>query len=59
MDLADREGLAAITVRRLAADLDASPMALYRYVDTKDDVLELLVDAAYAEMTLPQHPSGS
>src|ERR1700716_1882023 len=59
MALADREGLAAITIRRLAVDLDAAPMALYRYVDTKDDVLELLVDAAYADMTLPEHPSGA
>jgi AcrR family transcriptional regulator len=58
MALTDREGLAAITIRRLAAELDASPMALYRHLASKDDVFDLLVDAAYAEITLPEHGSG-
>lgn len=58
MELADREGLEAITIRRLAAAVHASPMALYRYVASKDDVFELLVDAAYAEMVLPEHVRG-
>ncbi|TCN50442.1 TetR family transcriptional regulator [Rhodococcus sp. SMB37] len=46
--LADTEGLAAVTVRRLAADLGVSGMALYTHVGSRDDLLVLMVDAARA-----------
>ncbi|NMM91845.1 TetR family transcriptional regulator [Rhodococcus sp. SRB_17] len=43
--LAVTEGLEAVTVRRLAADLGISGMALYTHVGSRDDLLVLMVDA--------------
>src|ERR1700712_5283333 len=37
--VADAEGLAALSMRRVAAELDAAPMSLYRHVDNKDELL--------------------
>lgn len=51
--IADAEGLEAITMRRLAAELSVAPMAPYRYVSSKDDLLELMVDHVYADLRLP------
>ncbi|MDX6284106.1 MAG: hypothetical protein QOH03_5177, partial [Kribbellaceae bacterium] len=51
--IADAEGLEAITMRRLAAELGVAPMAPYRYVSGKDDLLELMVDRVYADLDLP------
>ena len=44
--VADAEGLAAVTVRRVAAELGAAPMALYRHVGGKDELVDRMVDAA-------------
>lgn len=46
LDLADAEGLGALTMRRLAADLDVGVMSLYRYVETKQDLLDGIVHLA-------------
>lgn len=46
--IADAEGLDAVTVRRLAADLGISAMALYTHVGSRDDLLVLMVDAVHA-----------
>ncbi|MCH5677664.1 TetR/AcrR family transcriptional regulator [Streptomyces gilvus] len=51
--LLDAEGLAKFSMRRLAAELHVTAMSVYWYVDTKDDLLELALDAAYGELTLP------
>ncbi|MEU2064380.1 TetR/AcrR family transcriptional regulator [Streptomyces sp. NPDC013455] len=51
--LLDAEGLAKFSMRRLAAELNVTAMSLYWYVDTKDDLLELALDATYAEVRLP------
>jgi AcrR family transcriptional regulator len=51
--LLDAEGLVGFSMRRLAAELDVTAMSVYWYVDTKDDLLELALDAAYGEMRLP------
>jgi AcrR family transcriptional regulator len=51
--IADADGLEAITMRRLAAELGVAPMAAYRHVSGKDDVLELMVDIVYAEVDVP------
>ncbi|GGS24652.1 MULTISPECIES: TetR/AcrR family transcriptional regulator [Actinokineospora] len=44
--LADAEGLAAVSMSRVAAEVGAKPMSLYRYVDSKDDLLVLMIDHA-------------
>jgi len=56
--IADTEGLDAVTMRRLAADLGVAPMAAYRYVSGKDELLELMVDHVYGELTLPSETKG-
>lgn len=57
IELADAEGREALSIRRIAAKLNASPMALYWYVSSIDDVLDLAVDAVYGELPLPE-PGG-
>jgi AcrR family transcriptional regulator len=48
--IADAEGLASVSFRKVAAALGAGPMRLYGYLSTKDELLELMVDAVYGEM---------
>src|SRR3954471_24105551 len=50
--LLDAEGPAKFSMRRLAAELNVTAMSVYWYVDTKDDLLELALDAAFGEMRL-------
>jgi AcrR family transcriptional regulator len=49
-ELADAQGLDAVTMRRVAAALSVSPMTLYTYVPSKAELLDLMLDAAYARM---------
>ncbi|GHJ40138.1 TetR/AcrR family transcriptional regulator [Streptomyces sp. TS71-3] len=51
--LLDAEGLARFSMRRLAAELNVTAMSVYWYVDTKEDLLELALDAAFGELSLP------
>ncbi|MGW2329915.1 TetR/AcrR family transcriptional regulator [Streptomyces sp. NPDC001700] len=51
--LLDAEGLAGFSMRRLAADLGVTAMSVYWYVETKDQLLELALDAAMGEVALP------
>ena len=44
--IADREGLAAVSMRRLAAELGTGTSSLYRYFARKDDLLNLMGDGA-------------
>jgi AcrR family transcriptional regulator len=46
VNLADREGLAAVSMSRVATEVEATAMALYRYVGNKDELLALMVDAS-------------
>ncbi|MFJ3584388.1 TetR/AcrR family transcriptional regulator [Streptomyces sp. NPDC090127] len=48
----DEEGLAGLSMRKLAAELGVTAMSLYWYVDTKDDILEFAIDTAYGEVDL-------
>jgi DNA-binding transcriptional regulator YhcF (GntR family) len=52
--LADAEGLAALSMRRLAAAVGVGPMALYRHVPDKDELLRLMADAALGAQELPE-----
>jgi AcrR family transcriptional regulator len=57
--LADEAGLAAMTMKAVAARLgDYTPMALYRYVRNKEGLVDLMLDAATAEIPLPAGPGG-
>ncbi|MEU4983133.1 TetR/AcrR family transcriptional regulator C-terminal domain-containing protein [Streptomyces sp. NPDC021969] len=55
--LADEGGLTAVSVRKVAARLDAGPMRLYGFISTKDELFDLMVDAVYAEI-LPEERAG-
>lgn len=48
--LADAEGLAAVTMRRVAQTLGVVPMTLYTYIPGKAELIDLMLDAAYAAM---------
>jgi AcrR family transcriptional regulator len=50
VELADAEGSQAVTMRRLASSLDVAPMALYRYVPSKAELLDLMLDRVYQDM---------
>lgn len=52
-ELADAEGLDALTIRAVASRLEATPMSLYRHVANKDDLLDALVERMYAEFETP------
>jgi DNA-binding transcriptional regulator YhcF (GntR family) len=54
--IADAEGLAALSMRRIATELGVSTMALYRYVGGKDVLVVRMVDAALAEFPLGTPP---
>src|SRR3954469_13153167 len=57
--IADTEGVAAATMRRVATALGSStPMSLYRYVGNKDGLVDLMLDAVLAEVAVPAEPTG-
>ncbi|MFF4950408.1 TetR/AcrR family transcriptional regulator C-terminal domain-containing protein [Streptomyces chattanoogensis] len=56
MEIADAEGLAALTMRGVAARLGVAAMSPYRYVTGKDDLVLLMADAAFGEGTFPDTP---
>jgi AcrR family transcriptional regulator len=45
--IASRDGLEAVSMSRVAAHLGASTMSLYRYVNAKDELVKLMIDAAW------------
>jgi AcrR family transcriptional regulator len=47
--VADTEGLDAVSMGRVAGELGTAPMSLYRHVSSKEDLLTLMVDAAWGE----------
>ncbi|TDB87808.1 TetR/AcrR family transcriptional regulator [Actinomadura sp. KC216] len=51
--LLDEEGAGRLTMRRLAERLDTGSTTLYWHVETKDDVLELALDAIFGDVPLP------
>jgi AcrR family transcriptional regulator len=50
IQVADTEGLEAVTMRRVAKALGVAPMTLYTYVPGKAELLDLMLDAAYTSM---------
>lgn len=51
--LADREGLAAVSMRHLAAELGVVPMALYKHVSDKNDLVAGMIDLVVAGYAAP------
>jgi AcrR family transcriptional regulator len=57
--LADAEGLAAITIRRLARELGVTPMAIYWHVRNKDELLDGVAARVFDEVTPATCVSGT
>ncbi len=55
MGIADREGLAALTMQAVAKELGFTTMALYRYFPSKDALVDAIVDAAWGSP--PERPA--
>lgn len=54
--VADHEGIGALTLRGVAAKLDAPVMSLYRHVGSKAELVRLMTDTAIGEEKLPPSP---
>lgn len=54
--LADEGGLEAVSVRKVAARLDAGPMRLYGYISTKQELFDLMMDEVQAEILPTEQP---
>ena len=52
--IADEEGLERASFRRIAEELGVTPMALYRHVENKDDLLDGMADRIYAGLAVPE-----
>jgi AcrR family transcriptional regulator len=52
--IADRKGLRAVSIRRVAGELGIRPMSIYTHVASKDDLVDLMLDTVIAEVLLPE-----
>src|SRR5579864_4001630 len=59
LKLADTDGLEALTIRRLAADLGVTPMALYWHFRSKEELLAGLAEAIWGEIEVKVDPGLS
>jgi AcrR family transcriptional regulator len=50
---ADAGGLEALTMRQLAEMLQVAPMALYRHIAHKDDLIDAMIEVVFSEIRLP------
>ena len=53
VDLADREGIGAVSMRKVAAELGVEAMSLYNHVANKEDILDGMVDIVVGEIDPP------
>ena len=53
--IVDTEGLGGLTIRRLAQELDVTPMAVYRHFKNKGDILDGLIELVIAEGKATEH----
>jgi AcrR family transcriptional regulator len=58
MAVADKEGLDALSMRRVAVELNVATMSLYRHVRDKDDLINGMMDAAFAEWQVSAYQPG-
>jgi AcrR family transcriptional regulator len=56
--LADRGGIGALSMRKLAQELGVEAMSLYHHVANKDDILDGIVDVVFGEIELPTGEAG-
>lgn len=56
IEIADADGLEAVSIRRLATKLDARPMSLYSHIGRKGDLIDLMVDEVMGGAVIPGGP---
>ena len=56
IEIADTEGIEAVSIRRLATKLGARPMSLYSHIERKGDLIDLMVDEVMGGSVLPESP---
>lgn len=56
IEIADTDGLEAVSIRRLATRLGARPMSLYSHIERKGDLIDLMVDEVIGGAVLPESP---
>ncbi|MFF7414916.1 TetR/AcrR family transcriptional regulator [Streptomyces lydicus] len=59
VELADSQGLEALTMRAVARQLGVTPMTLYTYVPGKAELLDLMLDAVYLQMPRGEHKAAA
>ncbi|MFD0521018.1 TetR/AcrR family transcriptional regulator C-terminal domain-containing protein [Paractinoplanes durhamensis] len=59
IEIADRDGMAELTMRRIASTLGVATMSLYRHLPGREELILAMIDAALGEVPLPApHPRG-
>ena len=58
IDLADRDGLEALSMRKLGQELGVDAMALYRHVRSKDDLFDGVIELIVGEIERPRRAGG-
>jgi AcrR family transcriptional regulator len=53
VSLADEIGVDPLTIRKLADHLEVKPMTIYHHVANKDEIIDGMVDAVFAEIEMP------
>jgi AcrR family transcriptional regulator len=53
VELADADGIASLSMRKLAGQLGVEAMSLYYHVKNKDELLDGMVEQVYSEITVP------
>jgi AcrR family transcriptional regulator len=56
--IADADGLVALSMRRVADELNVAPMSLYTYVPGKAELVDLMLDLVCSETARPPHEPG-
>jgi AcrR family transcriptional regulator len=58
IEIADADGLAALSMRRVAEQLGVGTMSLYTHVPGKGELIEVMLDTVIGEVTMPEDVSG-
>ena len=58
VQVADRDGLDALSMRRVAGELGVGAMSLYTYVPGRSELVDLMVDRVFGELELPAAALG-
>jgi AcrR family transcriptional regulator len=58
IEIADEQGLPAVSMRNVASAIGSGAMSLYRHVANRDELLDAMLDAVYSDLDLPTSADG-